>query len=188
MIGDVEKLASMFKEIANNYQSNGNVWKNIELSKQAFILMKSLPTLLEGEFDTLQDKAALLSQMLEYIDENSTPRFCIEVRAYINSLNPDDEDNLAELARLNDFIDPSLTMEDYTAKYKKHLKFDPVERSPEWENVIYHVEKECDEILRDEPHGMGFCFRYWSVKGKVLAKYGIDWQSPSEMNPKVLFD
>ena len=185
---NVEKLAGLFEAMVANYQTLGTVWKNIELSKQAFRLMKSLPPILKGEFDTPQDKAALLSQMLEYTDEMSTPRFCIEVRAYITQLDPDDEDNLAELGRLNDFIDSSLTMEEYTAKYKKHLKFDPVERSPKWEEVIYRVEKECDEILKDEPRGMGFCFRYWSVKGKVLAKYGIDWRSPSEMNPKVLFD
>lgn len=185
---EIEKLSELFKAMVNNYNTFGDIWKNIELGKQAFAIMKSLPPILEGEFDTPADKALLLSQMLDQMNELSTPRFCIEVREYIKELNHDDEDNIKELAMLNDYIDPDLSMEEYCIKYKKHLKFDPVERSQEWEEVIYLVEKECDEILKDEPRGMGFCFMYWSAMGKVLAKYGINWKSPVVMNPGVLFD
>ena len=185
---EIEKLSELFKAMVNNYNTFGDIWKNIELGKQAFAIMKSLPPILEGEFDTLVDKADLLSQMLDQMNEISTPRFCIEVREYMHLLNPDDEENIKTLVMLNDYINPTLTMEEYCIKYKKHLKFDPVERSQEWGEVIYLVEKECDEILKDEPRGMGFCFMYWSAMEKVLAKYGINWKSPAVMNPGVLFD
>ena len=68
------------------------------------------------------------------------------------------------------------------------LKVDPVQASPEWEDIIYEVEKEVDEQLKDEPRGMGFCFSYWSAKRAALARHGIQWRSPSEMNPRVMFD
>lgn len=185
---EIEKLSSLFKAMVNNCDTFGAMWKNIELGKQAFAIMKSLPKTLEGEYDTPADKASLLSQMLEQMHELSTPRFCIEVREYMRSLNPDDEENMYALAMLNDYISPALTMEEFCVKYKRHLKFDPVERSQKWEEVIYRVEKECDEILRNEPQRMGFCFVYWLTKEGVLAKYGIRWKSPAAMNPGVLFD
>ena len=68
--------------------------------------------------------------------------------------------------RLERFINPSLPVE-------SHLRFDPVERTPKWEELVYEVEKECDRRLKGEPRGMGFCFSYWSTKKAVLKKYGI---------------
>lgn len=189
MKSEISKLSGLFKAMVDNYHTFGAMWKNIELGKQAFTLMKSLPSTLKGEFDTPADKAFLLSRMLELMDETSTPRFCIEVREYIKSLNHDDGENIKMLAMLKDYIDTGLTMEEYCARYRKHLKFDPVQRSRKWEDVIYYVEKECDEILEGESRGMGFCYMYWSVKEEVLERYGIDdWKSPSEMNPTVRFD
>ena len=68
------------------------------------------------------------------------------------------------------------------------LKVDPVQATPEWEQVIYEVEQELDEHLKDEPRGMGFCHSYWSAKRAALARRGIEWRSPSAMNPRVMFD
>ena len=70
-----------------------------------------------------------------------------------------------------------------------HLKRDPVEWSSAYEKVIDEVERLVDEELEDHPRGMGFCFAYWSAKEALLrTKFGIDWRSPSEMNPGVMFD
>ena len=63
-----------------------------------------------------------------------------------------------------------------------------VQATQEWEDVIYEVEKEVDEQLKDEPRGMGFCFNYWGAKRASLARRGIEWRSPSAMNPRVMFD
>jgi hypothetical protein len=35
---------------------------------------------------------------------------------------------------------------------------------------------------------MGFCFAYWAEKRAALARHGIDWNSPQDMNPGVMFD
>ena len=70
----------------------------------------------------------------------------------------------------------------------RHLKVDPIQASEEWEKVIYDVEKEVDEQLKDEARGMGFCHVYWRAKRAALARRGIEWKSPSAMNPRVMFD
>lgn len=70
-----------------------------------------------------------------------------------------------------------------------HLKRDPVEWSSAYEKVIDEVERLVDEELEDHPRGMGFCFAYWSAKKHILLdRFGIEWRSPSEMNPGVMFD
>lgn len=70
-----------------------------------------------------------------------------------------------------------------------HLRKDPVEYTWRWEEVYYDVEEQLEKIFEGEPRYMGFCFRYWSTKRDLLKNaYGIDWCSPSEMNPRVMFD
>lgn len=188
MKSTIKELAKLFKAMVKNYNTFGAMWKNIPLGKQAFALMQSLPPTVEGEFDTPADKAALLGQMLDQMVETSTPRFCMEVRAYMQTLDPDNGDNNRKLQQLRDFTDFSLPMEEYCRKYGCHLKFDPVERTPEWENTVYDVERECSLRLRWVPRRMGFCFEYWSVKADVLRRRGIDWMCPAQMNPGVMFD
>ena len=68
------------------------------------------------------------------------------------------------------------------------LKYDPVEDSDAYLSVIDEVERRLYEELKDVPRHMGFCFRYWSAKRELLAKYGIEWRSPGIMNPRVMFD
>ena len=68
------------------------------------------------------------------------------------------------------------------------LKADPLEWTQQWEDVIDEVEKEACMKTADEPRGMGFCHHYWSVKEHILWEKGINWRSPSAMNPRVLFD
>ncbi|MBE6310274.1 MAG: hypothetical protein E7080_04395 [Bacteroidales bacterium] len=184
----VKRLGAIFSAMVENYNTFDSVWKNISLAREAFTIMKELPMVVEGEYATPVEKASILSQMLDQMEETLTPRFCIEVREYIHSLNADDESNNEELTQLRDFIDESFPMEEYCKKYSKILKFDPIERTQKWEDVIYDVEQECAEILKDEPKGMGFCFSYWSTKRSVLEKYGISWKSPGSMNPRVMFD
>ena len=84
-----------------------------------------------------------------------------------------------------------------------YLKHDPVEWSTAYEKVIDEVERIVDGELDDHPRGMGFCFAYWSAKPRGMGfcfaywsakkhvlrtKFGIEWRSPSEMNPGVMFD
>ncbi len=72
---------------------------------------------------------------------------------------------------------------------KGHLKADPVQWTWQFEKVCEAAEEEVYRRLEGTPRGMGFCFAYWAEKKTVLKEiYGIDWKSPSEMNPRVLFD
>ena len=37
--------------------------------------------------------------------------------------------------------------------------------------------------------GTGFCHVLWQMQKKVLKRdYGINWKSPSELNPHILYD
>ena len=68
------------------------------------------------------------------------------------------------------------------------LRRDPVEYTWKWEAIAGEVERKLDEMFKGERRHMGFCFRYWSAKEKLLKNYGIEWRSPGAMNPGVHFD
>lgn len=187
-MADIQKLAEISKEMVANTSHMGDYWKNISLGRCAFEIMKHLPDALEGEYDSPVEKAELLENMLEQMDENLTPRFCLTVREYIKGCNPDSKDNKAQMEKLRDYIDESLPMPEYCKKHGRLLKFDPVERSERMEEIIESVERECAEATADVPRAMGYCFAYWSAKRNILRTYGIKWRSPHEMNPGVIFD
>lgn len=109
----IMKLATIFSKMVGNYNSMGDSWKNIELGREAFGLMMSLPDNYPGEYETSADKANLLSHMLDQMAETESPRFCITVREEIARLNPGDSANEKALCMLRDYIDTSLTMEDF---------------------------------------------------------------------------
>lgn len=69
------------------------------------------------------------------------------------------------------------------------LKHDPIEDTAPYKAVIKDVEKELDYLLKDKPRCTGFCHIYWHEKKRILKeKYGIEWNSPAVMNPRVRFD
>ena len=212
---NVKKLGSLFSQIVENYNTYASSWKNLPLAREAFDLMKDdLPLRVSGEL-TPYTRIVLLGKMLACLPERDCARFILEVRQYQLSLFPlisaedaredmdidgyegeaeayvhevTKEDVQDATTRTEDYLNPRITMELWCQKYGVHLKFDPVERSEKWEDVIYDVEAECADILKDEPMHMGYCFRYWSTKKEVLARRGIDWSSPAVMNPRVMFD
>ena len=184
----MDRVTELYDQMLVNWNELGEPWKNIPLVKEAFEIMCEIPDIVEDVFDTKKEKAKIMDIIASYIEETLTPRFFLEMCEFIKGLDPDLEENLKLMEYLSDFINPDMTMEEFCNKYEKTLKFDPVERSEKWEKVIYDVELECAEILKDEPRGMGFCFSYWSTKAAVLAKHGITWKSPSVMNPGVMFD
>lgn len=184
----IYRLAAIFTAMVQNHDTFGDLWKNIRLGAEAFALMLSMPDTLPGEYESPGEKAHLLCQMLDQMDETQSARFCISVREEIARLDPTDEDNRNELRMLRDYIDPQLPMPEFCRRYNRHLKFDPVERTAEYEAIIADVESELAEELKDEPRGMGYCFGYWSAKSAALARRGIRWKSPALMNPGVMFD
>lgn len=212
----INELGGIFSEMVENEETFGAQWKNIPLGKKAFVLMKDeIPLRVEGEL-TPYTRIVLLNKMISCMPERDCARFFLEVKKYQESLFRliRDEDDAREdmdidgyegspeeyvreytlgqheesLLRTQEYLDASVTMEAWCRKYNILLKFDPIERSQQWEDCIYEVEKVCAEKLAGEPKGMGFCYLYWSTKKAVLAKFGIEWNSPAVMNPRVMFD
>jgi len=68
------------------------------------------------------------------------------------------------------------------------LQSDPIEWTAEYEAVIDEADRRAYARLKGVPRGMGFCFAYWAEKQNALYELGIEWVTPSTMNPGVMFD
>jgi len=76
-------------------------------------------------------------------------------------------------------------------KKRSGLNYDPVEDDPRYAEVFKTIDDEVKELLADHPQrgSEGFVNIYWRTKKNLLKqKYGIDWRSPGELNPHVIFD
>lgn len=170
--------------------------RNIPLVQEAFEIFRSLPDYIEGEL-TPYLKISYLEQLIDELNEYNSPRMLIQMREYqlalfdqvdesqIDGISA--EDIRESLQKLKDYIDESISMEEFCQKYSRHLKFDPVERSERWEEIIYEVSEKAIEEC-GEPGYMGYCFGYWQALSSILSSYGIEWKSPQRMNPRVMFD
>lgn len=68
------------------------------------------------------------------------------------------------------------------------LKHDPVEDTLAFQAIKNELEAKIIAKI-GENSGMGYCYLYWETKRDILKKdYGIEWRSPAELNPRVLFD
>lgn len=193
----------------NENQKEGNLWKNIPLMREIIHEFKDVAPFRTESINPAY-KAHYIAGMLEndYIDKREAPRLfhslCELYRFYRDcELSSDFDDFLNEhfdkyyfrkvdswiynFAWIVDNPKSNIALDCWNG-LGGMLKVDPIQATPEWEEVIYEVEKEVDEELKDEPRGMGFCFGYWSAKRAALARRGIEWRSPSSMNPRVMFD
>lgn len=69
------------------------------------------------------------------------------------------------------------------------MKHDPQEDDPVIKEKIDAAMREAEEKLADLPRGRGFCHHLWKETKRILReKYNIDWKTPSEMNPEIMFD
>ncbi len=193
MSKEADKIVALVKKM-RNHSENQEIYLNLPLAQKAFAMLEALDDPEEGPLG----KAYACNAIVEQLPEYDVPRFVLgilrrELTWLEESAEKSDwlhpEDLKAEIQKLEDYIDPeALSMEEFCRKYGRHLLFDPVERSQKWEEIYYEVEEECYRHLKGVPRGMGFCFGYWAEKRGVLAKYGIDWQTPHMMNPRVMFD
>ena len=210
----IKRIAEIYQEMCKNNGTFMEGWRNFPLIQETFGLFNEMP-LRYGEELTPYSRIFMLEMMMEELQEEMMPRLSLKIRDYQLSLfalisdedlktdmgfdhyegekdtysreiAPADIDNHRQ--KLLDFIGQNISMEEWCRKYGRNLRFDPVERTEEWENAIYEVEKRCYELTKNKPKGMGFCFEYWNTKRNVLAKYGIEWRNPHIMNPRVMFD
>lgn len=69
------------------------------------------------------------------------------------------------------------------------MKFDPIENTYEYKIIEKELEELIQKKIGSERRRFGYCHLYWATKKKILKeKYGIDWKSPAELNPRVKFD
>ena len=188
-----DKIVALVEKMRKNSE-NQEMHLNLPLAEKAMKLLEALDDPEEGPLG----KAYACDAIVEQLPEYDVPRFVLSILrrelAWLEEsteksdwLHPEDVKN--EIAKFEDYINPdAISMQEFCKKYNRHLLFDPVERTPLWEEIYYDVEVECFRHLKGAPRGMGFCFGYWAEKRGVLAKYGIDWQTPHMMNPRVMFD
>ena len=188
----VEQILANVEEMRENAEEM-RIWKNLPIAKETFELIKQV-----GDDEGPLGRAMGCEMVVDKLSEYDAPRFTLEMLRYEleqlqkseeESENLTEEDVLDHIAELERFIDiENVSYEDYRKQSHRSLKFDPIERTPLWEEINQEVEAETDALLGDEPRGMGFCFGYWSAKRGVLAKRGIEWRDPHQMNPRVMFD
>ena len=71
----------------------------------------------------------------------------------------------------------------------QELLYDPVENTVEYQNIRDELESELFKLMQNVNVKMGRSYKYWSLKKRILKqKYNIDWKSPPEMNPGIIFN
>ena len=204
-----DEYAAELIDQMNRNNKDGNIWRNIPLVREFIHELKDVAPFRSENINPVY-KAHYIASILEndYIDKRETPRLfqslCELYRLYRDFEDPSDfDDYLQEHFDKNYFRQVDKWIYSFAMIVRDPqwecalqcwnglggmLKVDPVQATTEWEEVIYEVETEVDEQLKDEPRGMGFCHIYWSTKRAALARRGIEWRSPSAMNPRVMFD
>lgn len=181
-----EQLQALYDEMYNHGQV-GHFWKNIPLARKALQLMKDCDP--ERNYDTCYDfcEAAITDKLLNPLD---TPRLILSLMDFQHVLLGSDYKWDQEAYKLRLITNPHATEKDIEAYIgeTRMIKYDPIQLSQQWEDNIYEVEKELENKFKNVDRHMGFCHRYWPAKRAALAKRGITWRTPQEMNPKTRFD
>jgi hypothetical protein len=79
---------------------------------------------------------------------------------------------------------------DGSVDYVDSSVIDAKEVDPKYKAVIEEVDKAVGEEMEKvgSARKIGSCHRYWGLKKEKLREKGIDWRSPSEINPNILYD
>ncbi len=68
------------------------------------------------------------------------------------------------------------------------LKHDPIEDDPKYRIILKKADKKAEKETKNSKGQLGHCHAFWGAKQRILAKQGIDWKSPAELNPYCKFD
>lgn len=176
-----------------NIQERMRQWENASLTRE-FI---DIASRLEGYDHLLDNLYSACSRMDDCIHEH--PRLKVEfLELFLTIVRRIESQNGHDLSIAEEITDElhdlrhNIDLADYgrleEIPQTGHLKSDPVEWTSEWEDVIDDVDKKVEAEL-DDYRGMGYCFGFWSARTRILLEdYGIEWRSPSAMNPGVIFD
>lgn len=188
------EVKEKFLDLVELMRKNGEemrLWKNVAITRECMDILEDFST-------TCLDKAEVCETLLSLLPEFDVPRYTLQmVRQQYRWLNATSsksdivslESIKAHIKKLEDYIDyENISNKEFMKKHDKMLNFDPIRRTPLWEENICRWEEECDKRMGDAPRGMGFCFGYWHTFAALLAEEGIEWKSPHQMNPGVIFD
>ena len=186
-----ERIMNLFKQMKENCEEK-RMWKNVALSRQCLEILETIDDASPAE------RAHVLENILSFIPEYDVPRYALQLarqQLHWLSLSQEQECELSAgdvkacINELEEYIDhENFSTDDFIRKYGKLLKFDPIRSTQLWEENYCRWEEECDRRLGDFPRGMGFCYGYWHTFADVLREEGVEWKSPHQMNPRVLFD
>ena len=71
----------------------------------------------------------------------------------------------------------------------KALRLHPLDHSKHFAAIIEHVDKLADDETGSAGDETGSCHLFWAAKKRILkTQFGLDWESPADLNPNVLFD
>lgn len=73
------------------------------------------------------------------------------------------------------------------------MKIDKIENTEEYKQIEEELNKKIELELElkgyTNKQALGFCHIYWELKKEILkTDYNIDWKSPQELNPEIMFD
>lgn len=76
------------------------------------------------------------------------------------------------------------------SEYSHHYRVDPTEDDPQLATVLLRATLEVDaEMAGEDRNMMGFCNLFWRTKQRILReRYGVEWRTPVELNPQIIFD
>ncbi len=181
-----DRLQQLYNQMAAN-EETGDFWKNIPLGREALHLMKDVAP---SEEESLFKEFCELVIEEKLLSETDSPRLLLSFLDFWHVLSQSDSRWNQETYRLLRMTSPNVG-EDEKLKLIDEirlLKYDPVQFTEAWEENIYEVEKELDNLFKNADRYMGFCHSYWPAKRAALAKRGIRWRTPQEMNPTTRFD
>jgi len=188
-----DRIVALVSEMREN-SSQMRTWRNVALAEECVRLLRAL----DAPEETPLGKALACEAIVEQLPLYDVPRRTLAILRYELELlqqsdEPSDYPTVASVTdsirKMEDYIDTErVSDEQFRERYHRHLKADPIERTPLWEEIYCEVQQECDRRLGDTPRGMGFCFAHWSVMAAVLAERGVGWRSPAVLNPRVRFD
>ena len=148
-----DKIVALVKKMRKNSE-NQEMHLNLPLAEKAMKLLEALDDPGEGPLG----KAYACNAILEQLPEYDVPRFVLGILrrelAWLEEsteksdwLHPEEVKN--EIAKFEDYINPdAISMQEFCKKYNRHLLFDPVERTPLWEEIFYEVEALITTILQ----------------------------------------
>ncbi len=138
-----------------------------------------------------------LEMMLDCLFEH--PRLTVKILTFMKRMVEENDGAFGDLEWINEELEyytqnialaDAGRLDEIRGKEGMHLEHDPIEWTARWEEVIDEVDEkvEAEMVAENMPRGMGYCYGFWHARYKYLAEYGIQWRSPSMMNPDVMFD